>query len=201
MLAKEARTNIYAAALGVAVLTYFIGVWAIPLWLIVAVFAFTWRSFPRVVPSIPLANVSPVDGGVIAVEHTHDPYLKRDALRVTVRQWRLGEFSVYSPIEGKLIERWFAAKGDTMGGPLFAMHIRTDEDDDVVVAFSIASRFRYMRMRRYSGERVGQGRRIGFFGFGCSVDVYLPASSRANVAPGQRVRGGSDVIGTFIHPG
>ncbi len=47
------------------------------------------------------------------------------------------------------------------------------------------------------GDMVRQGQRVGMIRFGSRVDVYLPADTRLEVAPGDRVRAGESVIGVF----
>jgi len=44
------------------------------------------------------------------------------------------------------------------------------------------------------GERLARGQRYGFIRFGSRVDVYLPPTSRARVAIGDKVKAGSTVL-------
>src|SRR6185369_11367403 len=43
-----------------------------------------FRDPPRVVPEAPNAVLSPADGKIVRVETAHDPYLDRDALKISV---------------------------------------------------------------------------------------------------------------------
>jgi phosphatidylserine decarboxylase len=143
-----------------------------------------------------------VAGVVTGISEERNPFLNRRSHRVTLRQSRLGEFNVHSPVEGKVQRRWWPGKeGVEEGVPqdCFAVWVQTDEGDDLVFAVGITGGFRYLRCGVQSGERLGQGRRCGFIGFGRPVDIYLPESSRVKVAVGQRVRAGSDIIGILIH--
>jgi phosphatidylserine decarboxylase len=45
------------------------------------------------------------------------------------------------------------------------------------------------------GEAVRQGERYGLIRFGSRMDLYLPAGSPLQVSMGDRVKGGSSVIG------
>lgn len=179
-----------------------LGWWAsAPFWLLLALLLFVFRDLPRQVPSLPLAAISPVDGEVGSIGIARDPFLQRESLRVRIRQSPLGEFNIHSPIEGQVRSIWTPETTDITPpqGQHVAIHIQTDEQDDVVVAFDRASRFSYHRCYVHSGDRVGQGRRCGFAGFGRRFDVYLPPRSRLSVEQGVRVRAGRDVLASFVH--
>lgn len=49
--------------------------------------------------------------------------------------------------------------------------------------------------RLQTGERVERGQRMGMIKFGSRVDVLLPASVELHVKAGDRVKGGSSVLG------
>lgn len=202
-VAREGRRLILLTAVLATAVTYEFGFsMASPLWLVLLLMIFFLRDFARAVPALPLGNVSPVDGTVINAELAFDPFLKREALRVRIKQHGLGEFSVHSPIEGKVQQQWRprATTEDAQIPPqYFAVWIRTDEDDDTVMAVDLRQRLHFIQCAIQSGERIGQGRRCGLIGFGVPVDLYFPANARLNVQAGQQVRAGSDVIATFIH--
>ncbi len=202
-VAREGRLSIVTTAAAAAVVHSYWNIYvALPLWLLVLLLLFFLRDFPRQTPPVPLGNVSPIDGVVVSVESVEDPYLKRPATRIRLKQNLLGEFNVHSPVEGKVEQRWWPRRGEGLPDqPLseFAIWIRTDEDDDVVMAVNVATALHYLHCSVQSGERVGQGRRCGLVGFGCRVDLYLPENARTPVVPGQRVKAGLDVIGSFVH--
>lgn len=199
--AKETRAFLLLVAASAAVVNYQFGlIIAAPLWILLSLMAFYLRDLPRNTPSLPLANISPVDGRVKSVDKAHDPYLKRDSIKVSIRQRLLGEFSTHSPIEGKVMNRWSSSGyPETSNLPQyrFAVWIQTDEKDDVVIEIDLSTIPRYFQCKIQPGERIGQGKRCGFIGFGRLVNVYLPANSRALVQPGTRVKAGQDVIGEF----
>jgi phosphatidylserine decarboxylase len=174
---------------------------SVPIWVVFVFLLYLFRDFPRQIPPLPLAAVSPADGRIGSIGLARDPFLERESLRIRIRQSRWGEFNLHSPIEGRVMRIWTreyqeaaAAKGDDL-----AIHIRTDERDDVVIALDAAPRFSYHRCDVSSGERVGQGRRCGFAGFGRRLDVYLPVQSRLSTEQGARVFAGRDVLATFVH--
>ncbi|MDX5333124.1 MAG: phosphatidylserine decarboxylase [Gammaproteobacteria bacterium] len=203
-IAREARLFVLVL-LAVAVLAsiYLPLVVAAVFWLLLLLLAFLLRDLRRLVPSRPLAVVSPVDGVVTSVSQARDPYLKREALVIRIRQRWFGEFNVHSPVEGKITERWWPERTredeDELPPGHFAIWMQTDEGDDAVVAIDLQGRFRLMHCSAQAGERTGQGRRCGLMGFGRPVTVYLPATARVAVAPGQPLLAGSDVIASFVH--
>lgn len=172
-----------------------------PSWILLAVAFFLFRDFGRVLTPRALAVVSPVDGVVREITEQRDPFVGRPARRVTLRQSPWGEFNVHSPMEGKVQERWWPGRegvSERVPGDQFAIWIRSDEEDDVVLAVQLDGP-RFMRCGVQSGERMGQGRRCGFLGFGLPVHVYVPLECRVDVQPGQRLKAGSDIIGTLVH--
>jgi phosphatidylserine decarboxylase len=202
-LAPEGRPYVALAAVVVAGSHAVLGpqlAW--PSWILLAAVLFLFRDFSRVVTPRALAVISPVDGVVLDVGEDRDPFLNRPARRVTLRQSFLGEFNVHSPVEGKVQGRWWPGKegvDEKVPPEQFAVWVRTDEQDDVVFAVEVGRGLRFLRCAVQSGERMGQGRRCGFLGFGLPVHVYLPEGSRVEVAVGQQVRAGSDIIGVLIH--
>ena len=47
------------------------------------------------------------------------------------------------------------------------------------------------------GDKLTRGQRYGFIRFGSRVDVYLPVTATANVAPGDKVSATTTVIATL----
>ena len=202
-IAREARLFVVVLGTAAVLATYYLHfVVAALLWLLLSLAVFLLRDFKRIVPSRPLALVSPVDGEVLSISHGDDPYLKREAVIIRLRQHPYGEFNVHSPTEGKVTGRWWPEdKHQTTDLPPrhFAIWVQTDEGDDVVVAVDLSARFQLLHCAVQTGERAGQGRRCGLVGFGRPVIVYLPASARVAVEPGQKIRAGSDEIASFVH--
>ena len=200
-VAAEAKTAIAAFLVLAVVLHALVGFTiAFPVWVIVILMLIVFRDFSRAVPAQPLACISPADGQVLGMGLERDPFLNREALRIRLRQNRLGEFNINSPVEGEVEKRWSTSTGDRdtersgTSPRAIAVWLQTDEKDDVVVAVDLNSPLRIMYFGIQPGERVGQGQRCGIIGFGRPVDVYLPSSSHCKVKPGQRVKAGSDII-------
>ncbi len=173
---------------------------AIPAWLAVLWLVIVFRDPPRDIPASPLGIISPVDGKVLAVEHTEDAYLKRRALRIVIKMRWFDVYSLRSPTEGKVADTWFPGKEQEQGATAI-MWIQTDEKDDVVT--TILGGFWLWRpaCETQSGERVGQGQRCGFMRFGSKVELMLPDSAVARVKAGDVVASGESVIANFIRAG
>ncbi len=200
LVLKEGWLYASVLLLALLLLQHFVGYsWVtLPLWLLVALVLFLYRDPSREVPALPLAVVSPADGRVVQVEAAHDPYLDRDAIRISVQMSFWGTYTTRSPTEGKITERWTREPGGR-AGRRYGIWIRTDENDDIVLVLSQHSPLQQPRCYVNTGERIGQGQRCGFIRFGAQVDVYVPANSKLNVEAGQRVRAGVDVIATLVH--
>lgn len=160
------------------------------------------RDPVRAVPSQPLGIVSPVDGRVASVGAERDPFLERDALLIRVRQGPLAPAILCSPTEGR-VERMWSGPGlaEHEAGGRLAVHIRTDEDDDVVfvVGRGVTGIPGPLQWSVQPGERVGQGQRRGLAGWGRWVNVYLPAGSVAAVESGTHVEAGTDLVCQLVH--
>ncbi len=201
-IARETRLFVVALLAAAVLATVYLHYWiAAVLWGLWVLAIFLLRDFKRLIPAHPLGVVSPVDGIITSVSRAEDPFLKREALVIRMRQHVYGEFNVHSPVEGKVTGRWWpeSTKDEANLPPdHFALWIQTDEGDDAVVAVDLHGHFRLMHCGVQRGERTGQGRRCGLVGFGRPVTIYLPVNARVAVEPGQRVRAGSDEIAAFI---
>jgi phosphatidylserine decarboxylase len=170
--------------------------WSLPLWVVCGVILYAFRDPEREIPSSPLAVVSPADGQVVAVERVQDPYLDREAIRMDIKMSHAGVYSTRSPVEGKILEP--KNSGDGIQQP-HGVWLKTDEDDDLVVAMHRGPLHNVPRCYVRIGERVGQGQRCGYIQMGGRVEVYLPPNSRVQVDDGSQVKAGSDVIATLVH--
>jgi phosphatidylserine decarboxylase len=183
--------------------------WALPFWLLVGLLVYLFRDPNRVIPAIPLAVVSPVDGRVVAIDTVRDPYIDREAIRITLAMTPFDVYFIRSPIEGRVARSWYVSAqsassaqeepvNDSRGIGVWLRSDEGDEGDDVVVVLSAGH---LMRARCYAqmGRRIGQGQRCGYVPFGSRMEVLLPKNSRIRVAVGDTVRAGSDVIATLIH--
>jgi len=171
-------------------------------WLAFVFVAQFFRDPARVIPTQDDAVLCPADGRVIKVEKAHDPYLDREALRISVF---MNVFNVHSnriPVDGKVIKRWYAP-GRFFNAALDkaaqenernALHIVTPNGADVTcvqIAGLIARRILcYVKEQ----DMVKRGERYGFIRFGSRVDVYLPLNAEACVTIGQKVKATETVL-------
>ena len=198
-IAKEVRIFLLVIATLILIfqvkfgITYF---W--PFWLVFLALLIIFRDFKRQIPAIPLALVSPIDGKVVAVSESYDPYLKRVSKLIKIRQAIFGEFNVHSPIEGKVKNIWVSSKTEPTY-PQLAIWSQTDEKDDVILASDLRSKFRHASCSTSAGEKLGQGQRCGLMAFACEIQLYLPVSAHIDIKIGQSVRAGSDKLAEFVH--
>lgn len=165
--------------------------------LLVAVYLF--RDPVRIIPSQPLAVVSPVHGIVTLVEEAEEIRLHTRAKRIQITMRAYDIYSLRSPIEGKVVEQWCSAPDKNESRRHFDFYIKSDEGDNVVTAIRLRDIIRRFHVYLHSGERVGQGQRAGYLYFGGIVDVFLPLDSKVQVEVGQYVQSGSSVLAQLIH--
>ncbi len=201
MVAPEGRALVVTCGVGAAAVAYGLGIaWSAPLWVLFVVLFMVFREPDRVVPALPLAIISPVDGQVVSVETSRDKWLDREAVVIGIRIHEPGISPLRSPTEGKVMDFWtnLGSEQAPTGSPTeYTIWVQTDEADDVV--FSVVTRaFSRFKADVAPGERVGQGQRNGFIFFGKRVDVLMPANTCAQVSPGDSILAGSGVIATLV---
>ncbi|HXV09414.1 MAG TPA: phosphatidylserine decarboxylase [Burkholderiales bacterium] len=196
IIAREGWAFVAASIAGAALVHWLAGAWwAAPVWLVAAFIIQFFRDPARAVPLEPKAVLSPADGRVVTVERAHDPYLERDALKMSVFMNVFNVHSNRSPVDGEVREAWYhtgrffnaALSKSSLENERAALWIRTPSGADVTcvqIAGLIARRILcYVR----AGDRVARGERYGFIRFGSRVDVYLPAGARPVAAVGDKV--------------
>ena len=161
------------------------------------------RDPERNVPSHPLGIVSPVDGRVRHMARETDPFLGRPSLAMEIRQGAIAPAILCSPTEGRIVQIWAGPEIPGHGeGERLAIHLRTDEGDNVVFAVSRPLGLRGpLRWLVQPGERVGQGQRRGLAGWGRRIRVYLPPDSTPTVAEGDAVEAGATLVCQLVHGG
>jgi len=186
-----------AIALGLSLgVNFWLGLaWALPFWLAAVFILQFFRDPAREVPGDPAAVVSPADGRIVAVEKARDPYLDREALKISVFMNVFNVHSNRSPVDGTVRQRWYHA-GRFLNAALDkaslenernALWLQTRDGQDVTcvqVAGLIARRILcYVE----AGAGLERGQRYGFIRFGSRVDVYLPPDAEAKAALGDKV--------------
>jgi len=195
IIAREGWPFLAISVAVAAIVTWFSPGWSIPLWLIAVFVLQFFRDPPRNVPDQVGAVLSPADGRIVVVGRARDPYLDRDALKISVF---MNVFNVHSnrvPVDGKVEAAWYhpgsflnaALDKASLENERNALHLRTAAGVDVTcvqIAGLIARRILcYVK----PGDTLQRGQRYGFIRFGSRVDVYLPVGSTPKVAVGDKV--------------
>jgi len=167
------------------------------LFVLLYLFRDPWRS----IPADPLAVIAPVDGQILEIAKMNNPQTDHLDQRITIALSKTGAYAVHSVTEGKITTISRNAPDITRRGKnmtALSIVLRTDEDDDVVMVVHRGYLGHYPRCYHYTGERVGQGRRLSYIPFGRRVDVYVPDSARIDVKSGDRVTAGESILAHFV---
>ncbi len=188
--------------------TWFGGLWSLPLWLITLFILQFFRDPPRVVPGQADVVLSPADGRVVMVGKAHDPYLDRDALKISVFMNVFNVHSNRSPVDAQVRQAWYhpgsfvnaALDKASIENERNALHLVTSQGHDVTcvqVAGLIARRILcYVK----PGDNVTRGQRYGFIRFGSRVDVYLSPDARPLARVGDVVYATSSILAELPRP-
>lgn len=193
-------------ALGVAVIMSLAApAWSIPFWIIALFVLQFFRDPARVVPQAADIVLSPADGRIVVVEKAHDPYAKREALKISVFMNVFNVHSNRSPVDGRIqAAQYFPGK--FVNADLDKASIENERNALVIVASNghtvtcvqvaglIARRILcYVK----PGETLSRGQRYGFIRFGSRVDVYLPVAATPKVAVGDKVSATETILAAF----
>jgi phosphatidylserine decarboxylase len=206
ILAREGWPHIAIAIAVMLVLAWIGGVlgWIVGIALVAFVVQF-FRDPPREIPTQPDAILSPADGRIVAVGPARDPWLERDALRISVFMNVFNVHSNRSPVDGEVRNAWYhpgafvnaALDKASTENERNALHLRTREGRDVTcvqVAGLIARRILcYVK----PGDTLARGQRYGFIRFGSRVDVYLPPDAHPRAAIGDVVHATESILAEF----
>lgn len=203
IIAREGWPFIAVSIIAAGVIHWALGPWwAAPLWLVVAFVVQFFRDPPRTVPQEAKAVLSPADGQIVAVERARDPYLERDALKMSVFMNVFNAHSNRSPVDGEIREAWYhrgsffnaALSKSSLENERAALWIRTPGGADVTCVQIAGLIARRILCYAKPGDTLTRGQRYGFIRFGSRVDVYLPTEARVRVALGERVWAASTVL-------
>jgi phosphatidylserine decarboxylase len=207
LIAREGWPYLAGALLAALAVTWFAGwAWAAPLWLAALFVLQFFRDPPRSAPTDADAVLAPADGRIVKVETTRDPWLERDALKISVFMNVFNVHSNRAPVDGEVKQRWYHP-GKFVNADLDkastenernAYWFQTRDGQDITcvqVAGLIARRILWYVE---PGARLARGERYGFIRFGSRVDVYLPPSARPQVALGDKVRAGETILARLV---
>jgi len=206
ILAKEGWPFI-AIAFGLVVVSVAFTGFGWVTWLLLIVLVFVVQFFrdpPRAIPQGKDLVLSPADGRIVKIEKVRDPYADRDALLISVFMNVFNVHSNRSSVDGEVTKVVYFP-GQFVNADLDKASTENERNAVVIasgghtitlvqVAGLIARRILcYTQV----GDKLTRGQRYGFIRFGSRVDVYLPVTATANVAPGDKVSATTTVIATL----
>ena len=171
-------------------------------WIAFAFILQFFRDPPREIPSQPDAVLSAADGRVVSVGIARDPYLDRDALKISVFMNVFNVHSNRSPVDAEVRQTWYH-KGSFLYAALdkaslenerSALHLVTAAGAEVTcvqIAGLIARRILCYARR---GDHLARGQRYGFIRFGSRVDLYLPPDAVPRARVGDKVHATESIL-------
>jgi phosphatidylserine decarboxylase len=200
-IVKESIPYILVPAL-IGIAAAVLGFWYVAAFLfVVALFmAFFFRDPKRVPPADPDVVVSPADGRVTRIGPASTGVDAANVISIF-----LSPFDVHinrSPIPGKIVDMIYSPGKFLMATNEKASLVNEQNaltiqgEKITVVCKQIAGILaRRVVCWKGKGDNLGLGERFGMIKFSSRTDVLLPASVKITVKEGQRVRGGTTVIG------
>jgi phosphatidylserine decarboxylase len=202
IIAREGWPFLAIGVVVSAVATWFICWWSLPLWLATLFVLQFFRDPARDVPDEPRAVVSPADGRIVMVGRAQDPYLKREALKISVFMNVFNVHSNRAPVDGVVKERWYypgafvnaALDKASLENERNALWLRTAAGADVTCVQIAGLIARRILCYVDAGAALVRGQRFGFIRFGSRVDVYLPLDAEPKAAIGDKVYAAETVL-------
>ncbi|MBI1396130.1 MAG: phosphatidylserine decarboxylase [Betaproteobacteria bacterium] len=202
LIAREGWPFLAASCVVSVLVTWIAGWWSVPFWLLTLFILQFFRDPPRAIPGHASAVLSPADGRIVMVGVVRDPYLDRDALKISVFMNVFNVHSNRSPVDGEVHDRWYNA-GSFLNAALDkaseenernALHIRTRNGVDVTCVQVAGLIARRILCYVAPGDGLQRGQRYGFIRFGSRVDLYLPPGARPLARVGDKVYATSTVV-------
>lgn len=209
VVAREGWLFLAIAVLVAVIASWLGGWWSLPLWLGVVFILQFFRDPPRMAPGDGYTVVSAADGRVIAVEPARDPYLERDAIKISVFMNVFNVHSNRSPVDGEVKKRWYepgrffnaALDKASSENERNALWLRTSSGADVTCVQIAGLIARRILCYVGEGDKIVRGQRFGFIRFGSRVDIYVPRDATLKAALGDKAYAASTVIAILPHHG
>jgi len=166
-----------------------------------------FRDPERVIPAGDRLVVSPADGRVVSIAKVvDDPFFTQAATRISIFLSPLDVHINRVPVAGRIAEIKYRA------GKFLAAYkneaSRENEQNALMIVDAQGRQLGVVQIagvlaRRIvckvnSGDNMDRGERFGLIMFGSRTDLYLPQGCRVEVTEGQRVKGGTTIMGRFI---
>jgi phosphatidylserine decarboxylase len=161
-----------------------------------------YRDPERAIPSVAGGLLSPADGRVLSVEDAVDPFVG-PSVRVAIFLSPLDVHINRSPMDAVVTATvytpgGFAAAYDPSAEANERCAIRLQNEHARVTVVQIAGVVaRRIVCRVGSGDKLLAGDRLGMIRFGSRTDCYMPRGTEVTVRVGERVSGGTTVIGVL----
>ncbi|MGB8338465.1 MAG: phosphatidylserine decarboxylase [Burkholderiales bacterium] len=206
IIAREGWPFLAGAVVITLVATKFLCWWSLPFWLIALFVLQFFRDPPREIPQDPNAVLSPADGQIVIVGQALDPYLNRQALKISVFMNVFSVHSNRSPVDGRIESVWYhpgkfinaALDKASLENERNALWIKTAKGADVTCVQIAGLIARRILCYVGKGDPLSRGQRYGFIRFGSRVDVYLPLGSKPNVAIGDNVYATETILANLV---
>ncbi len=191
-----------ALVVAIAVQVYAGWTWALFPWIVVVFMIQFFRDPPRVIPSDLAAVISPADGRVVCIERARDPYLDRDALKISVFMNVFNAHSNRSPVDGEVRNTWYfsgsflnaALSKASLENERAVLWIKTPSGADVTCVQVAGLVARRILCYAKTGDALTRGQRFGFIRFGSRVDLYLPLNATPRAVVGDKVYATESVL-------
>jgi phosphatidylserine decarboxylase len=210
LIAREGWPFLGIAVAAAALVAWLAGWWwSLPLWLAALFVLQFFRDPPREVPEDPRAVVAPADGRIVAVEKARDPWLERDALKISVFMNVFNVHSNRAPVDGTVKQVWYhagrflnaALDKASLDNERNALWFRTRAGTDVTCVQIAGLIARRILCYVSAGAELQRGERFGFIRFGSRVDVYLPLAAQPVAAIGDKVYAAESVLARLPEDG
>jgi len=162
---------------------------------------FFFRDPRRTIPTEAKAIVSPADGKVIKIASLTTPEGQKKVL-VSIFLSLLDVHINRSPIKGKIVKiyhqpgRFYPAfKEDASKANERNIVVISNQQTSITLHQIAGIVARRVVLWKKEGDSLHQGERIGMIKFGSRVDLWLPSEVKIVVQSGQKVKGGSSIIG------
>lgn len=203
IIAREGWPFLAASVLASLLVTFLLGgLWSLPFWVVSLFVLQFFRDPPREVPEDPAAVVSPADGRVVFVGRARDPWLEREAIKISVFMNVFNVHSNRAPVDGTVRQRWYHA-GSFVNAALDkaslenernALWLQTASGADITCVQIAGLVARRILCYVDAGAALARGQRYGFIRFGSRVDLYLPLDARPRVAIGEKVGAAHSIL-------
>lgn len=186
-----------------AVLLGLINPWlALPLVLLGAFFLWFFRDPERTIPDVPGAIVSPADGKVTAVAEFNDggKAKRRVSIFLNVFDVHVNRCPISGTVTGLVYQKGRFGNAMSAGSSdANEQNIVTVQGDGQTVVFKQIAGLLARRIvfTPRTGDKLARGQRVGLIKFGSRVDVVLDQAVDIQVKVGDRVAGGSSILGVL----